>query len=60
MQYEVVEAKSSEEAIEKSKVKVGDLVRVCRVVASSSGEGKYSLIHEIEPCPVKLPEIIET
>lgn len=60
MQYEIVEAKSAVEAIEKSKIKAGDLVRVSRVVASSAGEGKYSLIHEIESTPIKLPETIET
>lgn len=60
MQYEIVEAKSAVEAIEKAKVKVGDLVRVSRVTASSSGDGKYSVIHEIEPNPVKLSETIET
>ena len=56
MQYEIVEAGSAEEALEKGKVKVGDLVRVSRVVASSAGAGRYSLIHEIEPNPIKLPD----
>lgn len=60
MQYEIVEAKTADEAIAKAKVKAGDLVRVSRVVASTAGEGKYSLIHEIEPEPIKLPETIET
>ena len=49
MQYLVVEATSNEEAIKKAAVKVGDLVRVTRVTASSAGGGKFSVMLEVEP-----------
>lgn len=55
MNYEVVKAKSGEEAILAAKVKVGDMVVVQGVTASGNGDGTYSVrIDGVVPMPDSL------
>ncbi len=52
MNYEIVEAKTAEEAIGKSKHKIGNLVIVKSITASGNGNGTYSVrVNHIYPIP---------
>lgn len=51
MKYEVVNAKSPEEAVQKASIKVGDLVRVTQIQVSSAGPNQYAVMPTFEPIP---------
>ena len=51
--YEVVKAKSPQEALEKSIYKIGDLVKITVVDAIANSDGTYSVIPTVEPQPKK-------
>lgn len=47
--YEVIKASSPQEAVEKSKFKVGGLTKCVKVSASANGDKTFSVFHEVEP-----------
>lgn len=53
MQYKVVKAKSYEEAIEKSGLKIGQLARITDIKASGNTDGLWTVCPSFEPIEEK-------
>jgi len=49
MQYKVVKAKSYEEAIEKSGLKIGQLARITDIKASGNTDGQWTVFPQYTP-----------
>ena len=48
MKYKIVKAKSREEAIEKSGLRIGQLARIVNLMVSGNNEGQYTVAPEFE------------
>jgi len=49
--YEVIKAKTAEEALEKSKYRIGGLCVVCEIKITPNDDGTWSVFPRIKPLP---------